>query len=210
MEKNAALRNSTIAALAIVLMLSVTCTPVYASNPRTSSANSYWFICYAGYAVTDIPFSYDGLSGSLGIDAYHVIASSFGPNYDLVMYYLATLNPVTNEPMYVPLAFYISKDIGVLTKLGFIYNPDISVSRDRRLTIIAENLPISYAPSTLTFRANPWQNRPETFQEHIVAEHIDVEFTGIWGGPSTIIEPTLVAQEFYVFLVKFVLKLSLP
>jgi len=223
MEKNAVLRHSTIAALAIILMLSATCTPTFASSTKPKSSNSFWFICYAGYAVMNIPvidYSTGLPVGLLGIDAYHVIASSFGNNYDLVMYYLV----VSIEPMVVtPLAFYVSNPN--MGGLGFQYNPSISVSRDPVLTIIVDGLPSNplptpyaaypYVPSTLTFKANPWQNRPEMFQEQMKAGPLDVKFTGIWCGPSAAIidpstTPPLVAQEFYVFLVKVVLTVSSP
>ena len=182
----------------------------YATKPLTES--SYWFECTAGYVVTTIPIHspLTGRDGFFGIDAYHVKASSFGPDYDIVLYYIL-FNP--SQPSDVePIAFYISKSIGI-PSLPFIPYPELSVTR-KGLAISVNNLPsilpppytISGIPKQIEVTSNPHLSITGKIQPETIgplptpAGQMSIKFKGTWCPVS----PT----EYFIFNVRVTITLT--
>jgi len=191
-----------------VLVLSLLVAPmvsIQASAAKPLPTPPFWFECTAGYEVhTDIFVlsSKTGRVGLLGIDAYHVHASSFGSNYGLVIYYLIDLSDPSN--VYVePIALCASKFIPL-----FIEYPHLSVSR-KGLTITANNLPESLPPGYILLgtlplhvevTAKPNLSKPEKIPlefQTIQLDVIIVTFDGMWCAAHTLTE-----LQYFVFNVR--------
>jgi len=137
--------------------------------------------------VLDISGYNPGSVGFLGIDVYQVYASSFGPNYDLAIYYIFMPTDTYPEFVVVPIALYASKGLGTL----FTSWEDLTVSR-KGLTITTSNLPhtlpegyvvVGEIPDSVTVTANPSLSRPTKIPlefQTIAVRLMIVTFQGTW------------------------------